>query len=353
MVGWCAIAPTEPTPSRVRARRFPRTVPQADALDACCSERGCGWSAVLSDARPRELVRAEPAPECPVCKRAYNMVSAPREDGRALLTTIRGRADQRADDAEDDPRSGSRCTASRPRAGRLLPRTGPLASAGIGRWTWCTRMRQALDGRADVGEADGLSEDVTEIEPIRAAAQLVAARSDAGATCGRGHDRRARPPRGAFIRDHGGGRRSRAIAVSGQHLSLGQRRGRSTRFPGRASCARVTSSDRRGGGEGRVLRRRRVHVPGGPVSDEARGCCGHAEALAPGSRRRIREPGRATSRTRSSRTSRSTDSRWCDRWWDTASAARDARGTAGPNYGTPERGPRLMAGQVAGDRNRW
>ncbi len=81
---------------------FPRTVPQAEALDAMLAERGRSVDMVLALTAPEdELVRRLSARrECPVCKRAYNLVSAPpRVDGRcddhpdtALV--------QRADDAE-------------------------------------------------------------------------------------------------------------------------------------------------------------------------------------------------------------------------------------------------------------
>ena len=62
---------------------FPRTVPQADALDAMLGERGQVLDAAVSLAAPEdELVRRMSARrECPVCKRAYNLVSAPPRDG--------------------------------------------------------------------------------------------------------------------------------------------------------------------------------------------------------------------------------------------------------------------------------
>ena len=63
---------------------FPRTVPQADALDALLAERGSRLDVVLSlTATEDELVRRLSARrECPVCKRAYNLESAPPRDGR-------------------------------------------------------------------------------------------------------------------------------------------------------------------------------------------------------------------------------------------------------------------------------
>jgi len=63
---------------------FPRTVAQATALDAMLAERGLALDAVvLLKADEDELVRRLSARrECPVCKRAYNLVSAPPRDGR-------------------------------------------------------------------------------------------------------------------------------------------------------------------------------------------------------------------------------------------------------------------------------
>lgn len=82
---------------------FPRTVAQAEALDALLSQRGQSVDSALALSAPEdELVRRLSARrECPVCKRAYNLVSAaPRVDERcddhpeAMLV-------QRADDHED------------------------------------------------------------------------------------------------------------------------------------------------------------------------------------------------------------------------------------------------------------
>ncbi len=64
---------------------FPRTVPQAEALDAMLAARGQTVDSALCLTAPAaELVRRLGARrECPVCKRAYNLVSAPpRVDGR-------------------------------------------------------------------------------------------------------------------------------------------------------------------------------------------------------------------------------------------------------------------------------
>jgi adenylate kinase len=62
---------------------FPRTVPQAEALDELLGGRGHAIDAVLGLTAPEaELVRRLSARrECPVCKRAYNMVSVPPADG--------------------------------------------------------------------------------------------------------------------------------------------------------------------------------------------------------------------------------------------------------------------------------
>ena len=62
---------------------FPRTVPQADALDSMLQARGQRLDAVLGFDAPREeLVRRLSARrECPVCKRAYNLATAPPPDG--------------------------------------------------------------------------------------------------------------------------------------------------------------------------------------------------------------------------------------------------------------------------------
>jgi adenylate kinase len=63
---------------------FPRTVPQADALDEMLKTRGQPLDAVLLlGAAEAELVRRLSARrECPVCQRVYNLESAPPRDGR-------------------------------------------------------------------------------------------------------------------------------------------------------------------------------------------------------------------------------------------------------------------------------
>jgi adenylate kinase len=63
---------------------FPRTVPQAEALGATLEERGQRLDAALCLMLDEaELVRRMAGRrECPVCKRAYNLVTAPPRDGR-------------------------------------------------------------------------------------------------------------------------------------------------------------------------------------------------------------------------------------------------------------------------------
>lgn len=85
---------------------FPRTVPQADALDQLLSERSQKLDAVISlTVAEDELVRRLSARrECPVCKRAYNLVSAPPRDGRACDDHSGVQLTQRADDAPETVR---------------------------------------------------------------------------------------------------------------------------------------------------------------------------------------------------------------------------------------------------------
>lgn len=63
---------------------FPRTVPQADALDAILGGRSRPLDKVVALTAPdEELVRRLSARwECPVCRRVYNALSAPSKDGR-------------------------------------------------------------------------------------------------------------------------------------------------------------------------------------------------------------------------------------------------------------------------------
>lgn len=82
---------------------FPRTVPQADALDAMMGERGRTLDSAVSLTAPRdELVRRMSARrECPVCKRAYNLVSWPPKDGVHCDDHPTVELYQRADDAPE------------------------------------------------------------------------------------------------------------------------------------------------------------------------------------------------------------------------------------------------------------
>jgi adenylate kinase len=82
---------------------FPRTVPQADALDALLCSRGQTLDAAVSLEAPEdELVRRLSARrECPVCKRAYNLVSAPPRDGRHCDDHPAAEVILRADDAPE------------------------------------------------------------------------------------------------------------------------------------------------------------------------------------------------------------------------------------------------------------
>ncbi len=82
---------------------FPRTVPQAEALDVMLEERSQALDAAVSLAAPTgELVRRMSARrECPICKRAYNLVSAPPRDGRHCDDHPAAELVRRADDAPD------------------------------------------------------------------------------------------------------------------------------------------------------------------------------------------------------------------------------------------------------------
>jgi adenylate kinase len=62
---------------------FPRTVPQAEALDAMLAERGQRIDTVLYLAVSEDelVLRLQGRRECPVCKRAYNPEGAPARDG--------------------------------------------------------------------------------------------------------------------------------------------------------------------------------------------------------------------------------------------------------------------------------
>jgi adenylate kinase len=81
---------------------FPRTVPQADALDSMLQTRGLRLDVAVGLAVPEdELVRRLGARrECPVCKRAYNLETAPPRDGRHCDDHPEVDLIQRVDDAE-------------------------------------------------------------------------------------------------------------------------------------------------------------------------------------------------------------------------------------------------------------
>lgn len=82
---------------------FPRTTIQASALDDILAERGTSLDTVaLLNAPGEELVRRLGARrECPVCKRAYNLISAPPRDGRHCDDHVEVDLVRRVDDADD------------------------------------------------------------------------------------------------------------------------------------------------------------------------------------------------------------------------------------------------------------
>ena len=82
---------------------YPRTVPQAVALDVLLDERGETLDAAVSLAAPvDELVRRMSSRrECPICKRAYNLVSASPRDGRHCDDHPGAELIRRADDAPE------------------------------------------------------------------------------------------------------------------------------------------------------------------------------------------------------------------------------------------------------------
>jgi len=81
---------------------FPRTVPQAIALDAMLAERSTKLDVVvLLSAPDEELVRRLSSRwECPVCRRVFNALTAPSKDGRHCDDHPETELRQRADDAE-------------------------------------------------------------------------------------------------------------------------------------------------------------------------------------------------------------------------------------------------------------
>ncbi len=82
---------------------FPRTVAQADALDAMLEGRGQMLDVAVSLTAPDgELARRMSARrECPICKRAYNLVSAAPRDGRHCDDHPGTELRQRSDDAPE------------------------------------------------------------------------------------------------------------------------------------------------------------------------------------------------------------------------------------------------------------
>ncbi len=85
---------------------FPRTVPQADALDAILAERHRPLEVVVALTAPdEELVRRLSGRwECPVCRRVYNAFSAPSRDRCHCDDHPETKLVQRADDAEETVR---------------------------------------------------------------------------------------------------------------------------------------------------------------------------------------------------------------------------------------------------------
>ena len=117
---------------------FPRTVPQAEALDAMLAERSQKLDGVvLLTAPDEELVRRLSSRwECPTCRRVFNSLSAPSKDGRHCDDHSETALRQRADDTEETVRTRLRVYAEQtaPLVGfyrscnRLVevPGTGPL-----------------------------------------------------------------------------------------------------------------------------------------------------------------------------------------------------------------------------------
>jgi len=86
---------------------FPRTVPQAIALDAMLAERSLKLDGVaLLMASDEELVRRLSSRwECPVCRRVFNSLSAPSKDGRHCDDHPETELRQRADDTAETVRT--------------------------------------------------------------------------------------------------------------------------------------------------------------------------------------------------------------------------------------------------------
>jgi len=113
---------------------FPRTVPQAEALDALLEERGQRLDAVVSlNAPESELVRRlSDRRECPVCKRAYNRGSSAPKNGAHCDDHPEVELKSRADDAPETVRERLKVYRDQTaplidyygRCGRLLEVTG-------------------------------------------------------------------------------------------------------------------------------------------------------------------------------------------------------------------------------------
>lgn len=86
---------------------FPRTVPQASALDAMLAGRSLKLDAVvLLTAPEEELVRRLSGRwECPVCRRVFNSLSAPSKDGRHCDDHPEVELRQRVDDSAETVRN--------------------------------------------------------------------------------------------------------------------------------------------------------------------------------------------------------------------------------------------------------
>lgn len=85
---------------------FPRTVPQAQALDGTLAERSTPLEGALYLTLPEEdlVQRMSGRRECPVCKRAYNVLTAPARDGVHCDEHPEAALRMRPDDAPDTVR---------------------------------------------------------------------------------------------------------------------------------------------------------------------------------------------------------------------------------------------------------
>jgi adenylate kinase len=122
---------------------FPRTVPQAVALDAMLAERGQRIEVVLYlEASEDELVRRlQGRRECPVCKRAYNPEGTPARDGSHCDDHPAVELRLRQDDSEE---------AVRQRFAEFRAKTAPL----VDYYTVTGRLRPVTG----MGTVDGVFE---------------------------------------------------------------------------------------------------------------------------------------------------------------------------------------------------